>query len=56
MEWYWNPHWLCYYWKNSLLLVVLTLVLIIAFLALSVLVIRRRTARIAAWRKKHSRP
>jgi hypothetical protein len=56
MEWYWDPHWLYYYWKNSLILVVLTLVLIIAFLALSVLVIRRRIARIASWRKKHSRP
>jgi hypothetical protein len=31
-------------------------VLVMAFLAVSVLVIRRRIARIAAWRRKHSRP
>lgn len=56
MEWYWDPHWLYFYWKNHLMLVVLTIVLVMAFLALSVLVIRRRIARIAAWRRKQSRP
>jgi len=49
IEWYWDAHWLYYYWKNSLILVVLTIVLIMAFLALSMLVIKRRIARIAAW-------
>ena len=56
MEWYWDPHWLYFYWKNHLMLVVLTIVLVMAFLALSVLVIRRRIARIVAWRRKQSRP
>jgi hypothetical protein len=56
MEWYWDPYWLYFYWKNHLILVVLTIVLVMAFFAVSVLVIRRRIARIAAWRRKHSRP
>jgi hypothetical protein len=56
MEWYWDPHWLYFYWKNHLVLAVLTIMLVMAFLAVSVLMIRRRIARIAAWRKKHSRP
>jgi len=56
MEWYWDPHWLYFYWKNHLIFAVLTIVLVLAFLAVSVLVIRRRTARIVAWRKKHPRP
>jgi hypothetical protein len=54
MEWYWEPHWLYFYWKNHLILAVLTIVLVMAFLVVSVLVIRRRIGRIVAWRKKHS--
>ena len=52
MEWYWDPYWLYFYWKNHLIFAGLTLVLVIALLVVSVLVIKRRIARIVAWRRK----
>jgi hypothetical protein len=52
MEWYWDPHWLYFYWKNHLIFAGLTLVLVIALLVVSVLVIKRRIARVVAWRRK----
>jgi hypothetical protein len=55
MEWYWDPNWLYFYWKNHLIFAALAIVLVVAFLVVSVLVLRRRIARIVAWRKKHSR-
>jgi hypothetical protein len=56
IEWYWEPYWLYYYWKNYFIIAVLTIVLVMAFFAVSVFMIRRRMARIAAWRRRHSRP
>ena len=55
MEWYWDPHLLYFYWKNHLIFAGLTIVLVIALLGVSVLVIKRRIARVVAWRKKGSR-
>jgi len=52
MEWYWDPYWLYRYWKNHLIVAGLTVVLVIAVVAVSVLVIKRRIARVVAWRKK----
>ena len=52
MEWYWDPYWLYLYWKNHLIVTGLTVVLVIAVVAVSVLVIKRRIARVVAWRKK----
>ena len=52
MEWYWDPYWLYSYWKSHLIITGLTIVLVIALLVVSVLVIKRRIARVVAWRRK----
>jgi hypothetical protein len=56
MEWYWDPYWLYFSWKNHLIFAGLPLVLVMACVGVSIVVIRRRIARIVHGRRKHPRP
>ena len=56
MEWDWDPYWLYSYWKSHLIVAGLTIVLVLACVGVSILVIRRRIARIVRGRRKRAQP
>ena len=56
MEWYWDPYWLYSYWKSHLIGTGLTVVLVLACVGVSILVIRRRIAKIVRWRRQPPHP
>ena len=56
MEWYWDPYWLYTYWKSHLIVTGLTVVLVLACVGVSILVIRRRIAKIVQGRRPPPHP
>jgi hypothetical protein len=56
VEWYWDPYWLYTYWKSHFIVTGLTIVLVLACVGVSILVIRRRIAKIVQGRRPPPHP
>ena len=56
MEWYWDPYWLYSYWKSHLIIAGLTVMLVLAWVGVSILVIKRRIAKIVHGRRQPPQP
>lgn len=56
MEWYWDPDWLYSYWKSHLIITGLTVMLVLVCVGVSVLVIKRRLAKIVRARRQPPHP
>jgi hypothetical protein len=56
MEGYWAPDWLFFYWKSHLIIAGLTVMLVLACVGVSILVIKRRMAKIVHGRRQSPHP
>jgi hypothetical protein len=56
MEWYWGPYWLFSYWKSHLIISGLIIMLVLACVGVSILVIKRRIAKIVRGRRQPPHP